>query len=987
MMDGDDTGINRIAGQGRLGAAAPVQFRFDGRGYAGRAGDTLASALLANGVRLVGRSFKYHRPRGIVTAGSEEPNALVHIDSGAQGVPNVRATMAELHDGLTAHSQNRFPSLKYDVMAVNDLISPFLGAGFYYKTFMWPGSFWTRLYEPVIRHAAGLGALSGLSNDETCDKAFAFCDLLVIGAGPTGLMAALTAGRAGADVILADEDFRMGGRTLAEVEDIGCVEAHDWAGGVLAELASLPNVRLMVRTTVTGAYDGGIYGALERVSLHLPAGNAPRECFWRITARTAILAGGAIERPIAFPNNDRPGIMMAGAVRAYLNRWGTAPGRRIAVFGTTADAQRTARDLSAAGVQVGALILPGDTGPTGADYPVFTNARVVDTSGRHGLDHITVEMGGARRNIRADCLAMTGGWNPAVHLTCHMGARPVWDAAIQSFVPGPGDAPGAVPGLIPAGAACGVFDTAGCLAEGHRAAGQALQSLGIEAPAFTAPGAEARVYAIDPLWVVEGRGRKFLDFQNDVHVKDIRLAAQESFTSIEHMKRYTTQGMATDQGKASNVTAIAVLADATGRTVAATGTTTFRPPYTPVSIAAMGAGAQGMGFAPRRLTTSHAASVARGAPMIEAGLWYRASYFPAPDETTWRAACDREVNMVRRCVGICDVSTLGKIDVQGPDAAAFLDFVYAGAMSTLRVGRVRYGLMLREDGHVMDDGTAARLNETHFVVTTTTGAAGLVMRHLDHAAQVLRPDLDVTIVSVTESWAQFSVAGPRARELLNSVLDQETTDAGLPYMGCGTANVSGVAGRIFRISFSGEQAFEVAVPVACGESLWRFLTAQADVMGGGPYGMEALNVLRIEKGFVTHAEIDGRVTATDLGMGRMVKSGDCIGQTALRRPGLSATGRRGLIGLRPVDTGGELTAGAHLFAPDDAALRENATGHVTSVCHSPTLGHMIALGFVAGGARRIGETVRLVDHLRGIETLCEIVPPVFVDADGGRMRG
>ncbi len=919
-----------------------------------------------------------------MTAGSEEPNALVRIGHGARAVPNVRATVAELFDGLDAQSQNRFPSLRFDALAINDLMAPFLGAGFYYKTFMWPRAFWERLYEPAIRRAAGLGALSGLHNDEPYEKAFAFCDLLVIGAGPTGLMAALTAGRAGADVILADEDFRMGGRCLAEVEDIAGVEAHDWAGEVLAELASLPNVRLMTRTTVTGAYDGGIYGALERVALHTASGDAPRECFWRITARAAVLAGGAIERPVAFPNNDRPGIMMAGAVRAYLHRWGVAPGRAVAIYGNTDDAARTARDLAAAGVRIAALILPGEDAPR-ADYPVFTNARITGTAGRHGLDHITVEHGGGRRNIRADCLAMTGGWNPAVHLTCHMGARPVWDEGIQSFVPA--DGPNAVPGLIPAGAARGLFSTPDCLADGHRAAAQALKTLGLKTPKYAAPGAEARVYAITPLWVVEGRGRKWLDFQNDVHVKDIRLAAQENFTSVEHMKRYTTQGMATDQGKASNVSAVAVLADATGRTIAATGTTTFRPPYAPVSIAAMGAGSQGMGFAPQRLTTSHAATVARGAPMIEAGLWYRPSYYPHPGETTWREACDREVDMVRTCVGVCDVSTLGKIDIQGPDAAAFLDFAYTNTISTLKEGRVRYGLMLREDGHVMDDGTAARLGPQHFVITTTTAAAGLVMRHLDHAAQVLRPDLDVTIASVTEVWAQFSVAGPRARDLLNTLLDVATTDADLPYMACGAARIGGVAGRLFRISFSGEQAYEIAVPVGYGDSLWRLLLAQAEAMGGGPYGMEALNVLRIEKGFVTHAEIDGRVTAGDLGMAAMVRDKDSIGRPASRRAGLTTTYRRGLIGLRPVDRDGILTAGAHLFAPDAPAVRTEAEGHVTSVCHSPTLGHMIALAFLHCGAARLGERIRLVDHLRGIETLCEVVSPVFVDGQGGRMRG
>ena len=978
----------RVEGHGRIGTA-PLSFTFDGQRFEGRQGDTLASGLLANGVRLVGRSFKYHRPRGILTAGSEEPNALVHVGRGAAGVPNVRATVQELHDGLEARSQNRWPSLSRDVMAVNDLIAPFLGAGFYYKTFMWPRAFWERLYEPVIRRAAGLGALNGAHEADRHEKAFAFCDLLVIGSGPAGLMAALTAARAGADVILAEEEPRMGGRLLAEVEDIDGQEAHLWADAVVAELAAMSNVRLMTRTTVTGAYDQGTFGALERVSLHLPPGEAPRECFWRIVARGSVLCAGALERPIAFPDNDRPGVMMAGAVRAYLNRYGVAAGARVVVFGNNDDAHRTARDLAAAGVTVAALVDSREDAAPGGDFPVFAGAHVVGTAGRLGLEHITLRHKGGTRNIRADCLAMSGGWNPTVHLTCHMNGRPEWNEGLQSFVP----RPGAIPGMEVAGAANGVMSTQGCLQDGIRAAEAALGALGLTVPEVAVPEAEDRPYRIAPLWEVTGpgvpkRARKWLDFQNDVHTKDIRLAAQENFSSVEHMKRYTTQGMATDQGKSSNVAALAVLADATGRGIPQTGTTTFRPPFVPVSIAAMGAGSQGKGFAPQRFTTSHGASVAMGAPMIEAGLWYRPSYFPRGAEATWREACDREVVMVRGSVGVCDVSTLGKIDIQGPDAAAFLDFVYANTFSTLAEGRVRYGLMLREDGHVMDDGTTARLGPQHYVMTTTTAAAGLVMRHLDYVAQVLRPDLDVQIVSVTEAWAQFSVAGPLSRELLNAVLDRPTDDATLPYMGCGPAMVSGVPGRLFRISFSGERAYEVAVPVDYGESLWRLLVAQAEVLGGGAYGMEALNVLRIEKGFITHAEIHGRTTAFDIGMDRMVSlRKDCIGQAASRRPGLLDEGREQLVGLRPVSASGQLTAGAHLFEKAAEATRVNSQGYVTSVAHSPTLGQMIGLGFLARGRARMGEVVRLVDHLRGIETLCAVCDPVFLDPEGGRMRG
>jgi methylglutamate dehydrogenase subunit C len=979
----------RIDGKGLIDRARPMSFYFDGRSYRGFHGDTLASALLASGVRLVGRSFKYHRPRGLLTAGPEEPNALVEVLEGAQVTPNTRATVQELYEGLTCRSQNRWPSLRRDLLAINDVLAPFMPAGFYYKTFMWPRHFWEALYEPVIRRAAGLGRLSGQHDDARQEKAWAHCDLLVIGSGPAGLVAALCAARAGADVIVAESDARMGGRLLAETESVAERPGHDWAAGVLAELAAMPNVRLMARTTVVGAYDGGTFGALERVSMHrAPAPDLPRECFWRIVTRQAVLAAGALERPIAFPDNDRPGVMLASAVRAYLNRWGVAPGRRVAVFGAHDDAHRTARDLHAAGVEVAAVIDARDDAPQGADYPVHRGAQVVGTRGRHGLREIRLRSGGQEQRLAADCLALAGGWSPTVHLTCHMGARPVWREEIAAFVPPAAEAPGAVPGLIPCGAVAGIFSTAGCLADGRRAAGEALRALDLRLPDMVLPAAEDAAPSQLAFWQVPATGRAWLDFANDVTTKDVRLAAQEGYASVEHMKRYTTQGMAPDQGRNSNLAALAVLADATGRGIPETGTTTYRPPYEPVSISALGAGGRGKGFAPERFTTSHAASVARGAPMIEAGLWYRPSYFPRAGETTWREACDREVAMVRSAVGVSDVSTLGKIDIQGPDAGAFLDFVYANTFSTLKPGRVRYGLMLREDGHVMDDGTCARLAEQHWLMTTTTAAAGPVMRHLEFVHQVLRPELDVRFVSVTDHWAQFAVAGPRARELLNTVLDAAIGPDDLPFMSCGGVRLMGVQARLFRISFSGELGYEIAVPARYGAALFRDLVARAETMGGCAYGMEALNVLRIEKGFITHAEISGRATAFDIGMGRMVSEAkDCIGKAASRRPGLTGPEREQLIGLRPVNPGQELGAGAHLFDQGAAPTRENSRGFVTSAGYSPTLNSHLGLGFLINGRARHGERVRLVDHLRGTDAACEVSAPCFLDPEGGRMRG
>ncbi|QPM89193.1 sarcosine oxidase subunit alpha family protein [Pseudooceanicola algae] len=980
----------RLSSGGLIDRDAPVTFRFEGRDYTGLAGDTLASALMANGVGVLARSFKYHRPRGVFSAGSEEPNALVTIGRGAAAEPNVRATMQEIHTGLEAFGQNAWPSVAFDVMEINDLAADFLGAGFYYKTFMWPKKAWEKLYEPLIRRAAGLGALSGAHDPDPNEKAFAHCDLLVIGAGPSGLMAAWTAAQAGADVILCDEDARPGGRLLAEVEQIDGAPALAWVARMVAALRAMDNVRLMTRTTVTGVYDGGTFGALERVSRHAPrAPLAPVDCFWRIQARRTILAAGAIERPIALTNNDRPGVMLAGALRAYVNRYAVAPGRAVTVFGNNDDAHRTARDLLAAGVHVAALVDARPEAVTDLPVPFHAGAVVSAVFGHTKVEAVAIrEASGREHKLQCDCLALSGGWNPSIHLTCHLNGRPVWDETLAAFLA----QPGAVPGLFPAGAAAGVFSTADCLASGAEQACVALRDLGLKAPDPSLPEAEQRGYSITPLWQVPGRGRKpgraWLDLQNDVTVKDVRGAATENFRSVEHMKRYTTQGMAPDQGKTSNIGALAVLADATGRDLPQTGTTTYRPPFVPVPIAAMGAGGRGTGFAPQRFTTSHDASVTMNAPMIEAGLWYRPGYFPRAGEVTWRQACDREVLMVRNHVGICDVSTLGKIDIQGRDAARFLDFVYTNRFSTLKQGRVRYGLMLREDGHVMDDGTTARLGPDHYVMTTTTAAAGQVMLHLEFAAQVLRPDWDVHLASVTEQWAQFAVAGPQSRALLQDLLGMDLSPAAFPFMACGAVEVGGVGGRLFRISFSGELAYEIAVPARYGESLFRQLVARAEALDGGAYGMEALNILRLEKGLLTHAELHGRTTAFDLGLQRMMSQAKpFIGQAAASRPGLIDGEREQLVGLRPVGTVKQMTAGAFLFEEDAAPQRQNAQGYITSAGFSPTLQSTLALGFLANGPDRHGETLRMVDHLRGVVALCEVCDPVFLDPEGDRARG
>ena len=982
------TQVNRLDG-GLIDRTAPLDFTFDGRRYGGFAGDTLASALVANGVRLVGRSFKYHRPRGTISAGSEEPNALVELREGARREPNSRATMAELYDGLVARSQNRFPSLGFDLMAINDRLSAFLGAGFYYKTFMWPKPFWERVYEPIIRKAAGLGALSGEADPDVYDRGFRHCDLLVIGAGPAGLMAALTAGRAGAEVILVDEDFRAGGRLTMERESIAGMRGDEWAAQTVAELAAMANVRVMPRSTAIGVFDHGIYGVLERVSDHLPVPRegTPRQIMWRVYAKRAILAAGATERLIAFDNNDRPGIMQAGAVRAYVNRWAAAPAERIAIFTNNDDGHRTAADLAAAGVEIAAIIDSRADAPTSDIAELFAGAVVSNSSGRRGVGHVTLRLAdGGHKHLACGALAVSGGWNPNVHLTCHHRGRPRWQPDIAAFIPGDG----VPPGLAVAGAARGIFSTAGALADGRDQALAQLAELGMKVRAEPVPEADDTPVNITPLWHVGGTRRAWLDQQNDVTVKDVGLAHRENFRAVEHLKRYTTLGMAGDQGRTSNVLGLAVMAELTGKTIAETGTTIYRPPYTPTPIAAFAGRSVGRDFRPTRLPPSHHWAAEQGAVFVEVGSWLRAQWYPREGETGWRDSVDREVLATRRSVGVCDVSTLGKIDIQGTDAGAFLDLVYSNMFSTLPVGKTRYGLMLREDGMVMDDGTTARLGEFHYLMTTTTANAVGVYRHLEFVRQCLRPDMDVQLISATDSWAQFAVAGPNARRVLQAVVDpqHDISNEAFPFMACGTISVcGGLPARLFRISFSGEMAYEIAVPSRYGDAMIRALMAAGEAYDITPYGTEALGVMRIEKGHVTGNELNGTITARNLGMAKMISAKkDSIGAVLAGREALVAEDGLCLVGLQAIDDN-IVTAGAHLFAEDTPVDPAHDQGYVTSAAWSPHLGASIGLGFITSGAARHGEIVRLLNPLEGRSARARICSPHFIDPEGERLRG
>ncbi len=992
---------NRLDSRGLIERSRVLSFRFDGRQYTGFSGDTLASALLAAGVRLVGRSFKYHRPRGILGAGSEEPNALVELRSGARREANTRATVAELFDGLEASSQNRWPSLRFDVGAINSLLSPIFVAGFYYKTFMWPAAFWEKLYEPLIRRAAGLGKASLEADPDEYEKAQCFCDVLIVGAGPAGLAAALAAGRAGARVILCDEDFLLGGRLNGDRHEIDGVSGSHWVRSIESELRSLPEVRIMPRTTVFGAYDDGLsgsrtYGALERVSDHLPVPplHQPRQRLWKIMAKRTVLAAGAVERPIVFGGNDRPGVMLASAVRTYANRFGVAPGQRLAVFTSGDDGWKSAFDLHAAGVAVEAVIdARGEIPPAllGAaqrlQVRVFAGAQVVDTYGSRSLDRVTIRDGGGRlARLSVDVLAISGGWNPNVALSTHVGGRARWSQSISAFVPG--DLPR---GMSVAGAAGGSFALADALREGAAAGAQAAAAAGfagIEAPQWRAA---PEAVETTPLWSVEGsRAKAFVDFQHDVTREDIALAAREGFRSVELLKRYTTLGMATDQGRTSNLNGHAIMAALTERAIPEVGTTTSRPPYTPVAIGAFAGHHRGRHFKPTRLTAGHDWARERSDAFVEAGQWLRAQWFAAPGESDWLQTVSREVKAVRSGVGVCDVSTLGKIDIQGADAAAFLDRVYVNLFSTLAAGRVRYGLMLREDGLVLDDGTTAHLAPHHYVMSTTTANAAKVMQHLEHARQVLWPDMDVQTVSVTEQWAQYAIAGPASRRLLERLLDGATdlSNSAFPYLACAQFSWRGIPARLFRISFSGEMAYELAVPARYGDAAVRAIMTAGQEFGVVPYGTEALGVMRIEKGHVAGNELNGTTTAADLGLGRMLsKKKDCIGRVLSDRPGLTDANRPALVGVRPLEPSARLYAGAHFLAPGAAATPDNDQGYVTSVAFSAMLGSWIGLGLLARGPQRLGERIRAHSPVRGGDVDVEVVSPVFFDPEGARLHG
>jgi len=931
-----------------------LKFQFNGKHYEGYEGDTLASALLRKNVKIVGRSFKYHRPRGIFGSGSEEPNALVKLEGSNTHEPNRRATSIKLYDGLKANSQNYIGSVKFDILALNDYIHPFISAGFYYKTFMWPKSFWEKVYEPIIRRAAGLGSLSTEPDPDRYDKGYLHCELLIIGSGPAGLKMALDASRNGKKIILVDEDFIMGGQLLSNEIEINGSSSLQWIEQTLSELSNSSNVRIMTRTSVYGVYDHGIYGALETVTDEIDRPGA-RQILWRIYANKSVLASGATERPIAFPNNDRPGVMLASAVQAYNKRFNVKCGDNISLFTNNSGA-----NLS----KISNLI------------DVRNGLHIVNVHGRNMIRSITLNSG---KKINSDCLAVSGGWNPNLQLTCHKRGRPKWNEKLSCFVPDNSNLP---VNMHVIGSANGSFSTQSVFND----VSDLSKQLGYEITEEIK--SEDKPLKLKPFWFVKSNKRSWVDLQNDVTVKDITLAHQEGFSSVEHVKRYTTLGMATDQGKTSNVIGLAVLADATNKTIPETGTTIFRPPYTPISIGAFAGAHKGKHFKPTRLTPSHEFASEIGANFVDTGYWKRAQWFSQDKEVTWRDSVDREVLMTRQSVGICDVSTLGKIDIQGKDAGKFLNKIYINTFSTLKVGKCRYGLMLREDGIAMDDGTSARLSDTHYIMTTTTAKAGSVYSHLEFCRQVLFPNLDVHIISTTEQWAQFSIAGPNARNLLCKIIDPNfnISNETFPYMACAEITIcSGTRARIFRLSFSGELAYEISVPSRYGDALIRELMSAGKEFNATMYGTEALGVMRIEKGHAAGNELDGRNTAVNLGLsGLMAKKKDYIGKTLSSREKLS--GNKTMVGFLSVNPSDKLTSGSHFMNTDDKILPENDQGHMSSVAYSPILERYIGIGFLKNGKDRYNETLKAIDFLQNNHVEVKVVSPHFIDPNGDRLR-
>jgi sarcosine oxidase subunit alpha len=998
--------VSRTPAVGRVDRSRALNFTFDGRSYQGLSGDTLASALLANGVHLVGRSFKYHRPRGVLGAGSEEPNALVTVErDGSRLTPNLRATQVELYDGLQARSQNRWPTLGMDLGRVNDWLSPFLPAGFYYKTFMWPPKAWKTIYEPFIRRAAGLGVAPKLPDVDRYAQRYAHCDVLVVGGGPAGLAAALAAADSGARVMLCDESSEFGGSLLGDpAARIGGEAALDWLRRTITELRNNARVTLLFRTTAFGYFPHNFIGLCQRLTDHLatPPAHLPRERLWQVRARHVVLATGSIERPLIFPGNDRPGVLLAGAAQTFLNRYGVRVGHRVVIVTACDASYQAALDLRAQGVEVALIadvrssaggVLPEAARRAGIE--TLQHATVVHTEGGRRVRAVSVgETDGAGRvravrKIDCDALLMSGGFTPSVHLFSQSRGKLVWSEALQAFVPGK-----SAERERSVGACRGVMDLERVLADGVSAGADAgRESNGV-------PPRPARQFLVDALPRGTGASlgelpqgnppsplKAFVDFQNDVTTKDIKLAAREGFRSIEHIKRYTTTGMATDQGKTSNLNALAIVSRDEGRPIAEVGLTTFRMPYTPTTFGAFAGISRGDLFDPKRTTPAHAWAEAKGAVFENVGLWKRARYFPRVGETL-QTAVARECLSVRSACGIFDASTLGKIEVVGADAAEFMNRLYVNSWSTLGIGRARYGILCRDDGFIYDDGVVARLAQDRFHVTTTTGGAPRVLALMEDYRQTEWPDLEVWLTSTTEQWAVIAVQGPNARRVLAPLVsDIDLSPKAFPHMSVARGKITDVPMLLFRVSFTGELGFEINVPADYGAAVWESVHASGQAHGIVEYGTETMHVLRAEKGYIiVGQDTDGTVTPDDAGLAWAVGKNkpDFVGKRSLERASMRAAERKQLVGLRSRDGRTVLEEGAQVAAKALQTPPMELIGHVTSSYASSVLASPIALALVAGGRSRMGQTLYV--PMPGGEVEVEVISPVFYDPTGERIN-
>ena len=990
----------------RVDSGKPLTFTFDGMQYQGFAGDSLASALLANGVKVVARSFKYGRPRGIVGAGAEEPNALVQIDIGAKTTPDLKATQVALYDGLVAARTSGWPSLAFDLKSIGGKFARFMPAGFYYKTFKWPAKFWP-LYENIIRRAAGYGKSPMVADTETYDHQHHHVDVLVVGGGACGLLAALLAGRSGLSVLLVDDQNELGGHLLGTPNlIIGGKHAIAWRDNIISELRSLPKVTILTRTTAFALHDMNMIQAVELLQDHLPHSNRKleqrRERLHRIRAAQVVLATGAFERPLVFGNNDLPGIMTASALSTYFNRYGVVCGRNALILTSNDLAYQAAADLALAGISVTVVDTRIDINPEWqarfdklkvklyAGYGVaeatgsgtVTGAQLVKLN---ALENITA---GAGPFIACDVLASSGGLSPTVHLFCHDGGRPLWDESKLAFVVSSNAR--AAAGIYCVGAITGEFVLQAGLEKTFATMLEMLSKLGktINDADLHLDTNEIELSPARAIYRIPTQQKAFVDFQNDVAVSDIELAVRENYRSIEHIKRYTALGFGTDQGKLSNVNGFAIAAEFLGKTIPEVGTTTYRPAYTPVSFGALAGAHVGDTFEPRRYTAMQGAHVKYKAEFEPVGQWMRPWYFPQNNEDI-HASVKRECLAARNGVAMLDASTLGKIDIQGKDVREFLNRIYANAWSQLAPGKCRYGLMLDEAGMVMDDGVTACISDTHFLMTTTTGGAARVMGWLEKWHQTEWPELEVYMTSVTDHWATAALVGPKSREVLSKLCsDIDLSKDAFKFMDWRDGTVAGVPARVFRISFSGELAYEINVDASYGNYVWEELLSAGAEFNITPYGTETMHVLRAEKGFIiVGQDTDGSVTPLDLDMAwavGMKKPYSFLGKRSLARADTARSDRKQLVGLLTDDPSIVLKEGAQMIATDNITPPVPMLGHVTSSYYSAFLGRSIALALVTDGLKRRDNGDSIFAYADGQAVKAKIVSPVFVDAEGAR---